>query len=73
MAPQPVDVLFYTPLDVVLLPVADFFFDPGDFQVSIRSVLRVAPGLKLTCASGTAAFSASINPPYVIGDSLPML
>src|SRR5258708_34343720 len=63
MAPQPVDVLFYTPLDVVLGPVADFFFDPGDIHVSIRSVSRVTPGLQTYLRIGNRRFHFVYTPP----------
>jgi hypothetical protein len=47
MAPQPVDILYYSTLDVVLRSVAYFFFEPSDIHVSIRSVLRAAPRLQI--------------------------
>ena len=56
MVPQPVDVLFYTPFDVVLWSVAHFFLDPGDIHVSIRSVSRVTPGLQTDLGIGDRRF-----------------
>ncbi len=56
MAPQPVDVLFDTSLDVVLWSVAHFFLDPGDIHVSVRSVSRVTPGLQTYLRVGNRRF-----------------
>src|SRR4030095_6430437 len=56
MAPQPVNVLVYTSLDVVLWSIAHFFLDPGDIHVSIRSVSRATPGLQTDLGIGDSRF-----------------
>src|SRR4030095_16961764 len=56
MAPQPVDVFFYTALDIVLWSVAHFVLDPGDIHVSVRSVSRVTPRLQTYLRVGNRRF-----------------
>src|SRR5262245_60610556 len=56
MALQPVDVLFYTPLDVVLWSIAHFFLDPGGIHVSMRSVSRATSRLQTDLGIGDHHF-----------------
>src|SRR5262249_12417254 len=56
VALQPVDVLCYTPLDVVLWSIAHFFLDPSHIQISIRSVSRATSRLQTDLGIGDHRF-----------------
>src|SRR5687767_8511944 len=56
MLPEPIDVFFDRPGNVVLWSVAHAFLDPGDIHVSTRSVARAMPGLQTDLGIGDHRF-----------------